>query len=132
MWDITFLIICFELAIGFASGLGLFGHMYFDQSQESSSTTTGFMSGNVSETGELIGSTKQGSVDYFSISASMLWSGIGLVINIVASVIFFLPHLVNVFMVPLVLAIPIQALIYMCYSWSLAQFLSGRSGGIIQ
>jgi hypothetical protein len=133
MWDITFLIICFELSMGFVSGLGLFGHIYFPQAQESANAPYGGMlSGNVSATGELIDSSKQPNVDSFSVGAAMLWSGVGLFLNIAGAVAYFLPHLINTFMLPMVLAVPIQALIYLCYSWSLAQFLSGRSGGYYQ
>jgi len=136
MWDITILIVCFELAIGFAGGLvdaGLFdNHMYYTQSQQSVTSGNGFMSGEISNTGELISSTQTSNVDYFSMGISMVWSAIGIITKTIYSVLFFLPHLRETFMFPLELAIPIQVLIYITYAWGIAQFLSGRSGGMLQ
>jgi len=133
MWGITVLIICFELAIGFTGAIGLFDHMHYTQSQKSvEDTAAGYMTGEVSETGELIDAAKANSVDYFTIQASLLFSAVGILTSTASAVVFFLPHLRETFMFPIELAIPIQALIYLCYAWGLAQFLSGRGAGYFQ
>lgn len=132
MWDITFLIICFELAMGLASGVGLFAQVYYMPIQQTAGSSGSFLAGNVSDTGELIDSSKARSGDDFTSGVSMIWSGVGLFLNIAGSVACFYPHLVKTFMFPSALAVIVQTLIYICYSWSIAQFLSGRYGLSIQ
>lgn len=130
-WDITLLIICFELALGFTSGIGLWGYTYYEPSQENVLDVVGYQSGNMNATTGLIDSMKQQNADYFSLG-TMLMTSIGILFNVLGAIVFFYPHLVNTFMFPMALAIPIQALIYLTYSWAIAQFLSGRSGSLIQ
>jgi hypothetical protein len=125
--QIAVLIICIELSISFFANIGLFTTVFYTPAQEQIGAGTGFMSGNINETSNLLGSQKTGTVDTFTAGIGMLIGSIGILINLLGSVVFFLPHLVSVFQFPLLLAIPVQVMIYIIYSVGILQFMSGRS-----
>lgn len=131
MWDLTVIIIAFELAIGFVAGIGLFEHTYYTPSQSNSKELNGYLHGTSNATNTLIESTKTTNSDYFSLG-TYLFGALNIFLNIVGAVVFFYPHLVNTFMVPMALAAPIQCLIYITYAWGIVQFMSGRSGSLMQ
>lgn len=126
--QIAVLIICLELSISFFANVGIFQQVYITPAQQQiGSAGTGFISGNINETSTLLGSQKTGTVDTFTAGIGMLFSAIGILINMLGSVMFFLPHLISVFKFPLILAVPVQAMIYIIYSIGILQFISGRS-----
>lgn len=131
MMDLTLIIVAFELAIGFVAGIGVFEHTYYEPSQENIRELNGYMHGNSNATSALIDSAKTTNADYFSI-ASALFGALNLFLKTVGAVVFFYPHLVDVFMMPELIAGPLQALIYVTYAWGIVQFMSGRSGGLMQ
>lgn len=130
MWEITVLIIVIELGIGIIDGMGLFDIMYYNQSgyiQQQGQATY-----NLTTTGTLVQSATPSGTDYFTMGAAWLFSSLMLVLNIVLAILFILPTLIIKFHIPPVVAIPIQAMIYICYVWGIAQWKSGRSGGLLQ
>jgi hypothetical protein len=134
-WDITILIIAFELAIGFVNGIGLFQTQFFNEAQVASgsnSSSLGFMTGSIDSTGNLVGAQQSGSMDYFTLAVGWLLSGFLLIVSIGQAVVIFLPQLITIFHCPTALAIVIQAMIYLSYVWGYAQWKSGRMGGTIQ
>ncbi len=132
MWEITVIIVCFELAIGLTASMSLFTQMYYTKAQQSVDSGAGFMTGSVGKTNDLVKSSQPQNVDYFSMGISGLYSAWGIISTTVGAVIYFYPHLITIFMVPMDLAIAIQALIYVNYVWGIGQFISGRSGGMMQ
>lgn len=89
---------------------------------------TFFIFGGVSASSTYLGDYSQNLVflDHFNTS------GINLLYQMGSCVVLFLPQLISTFHCPSQLAAVIQAMIYVCYAWSLLQFLTGRMGGVIQ
>ena len=130
-WDIAVLIICFNLAIGIVGSLGIFTHMYYTTAQQNVYEVDGYMQGNGNATEKLIESSKNTNADYFSLG-TMLFGAFNMFLNVLSSAIFILPQLINTFHMPLVIAVPIQTLIWIIDVWAIVQFMSGRSGTLIQ
>jgi len=129
-FDICLLVICLQLSLTFISSIGLFGdNLFYTAPQQ---TGNGFMTGSMSDTEKLVGAQSYTTIDYLTMSISMIVSSLGLIATLLGSVIIFIPQLILVFQVPLPLAIVIQALIYVMYGWAYLQFLSGRSGAMLQ
>lgn len=125
--QIAVLIICIELSVSFFANLGLFTTVFYTPAQEQVGAGTGFMSGSINDTSTLLGSQKTGTIDTFTAGIGMLFGSIGILINLLGGVVFFLPHLITIFQFPLILAVPVQVMIYIIYSIGILQFISGRS-----
>jgi hypothetical protein len=130
MWEITVLIIVIELGIGIIDGVGLFDTMYYNQSgyiqQQGQSTY------NITTTGNLLASSTPTSMDYYSMGVGLVLSGWNVLLSVLQAIVFILPTLINKFHIPIQLAVPLQAMIYLMYVWGIAQWRSGRSGGMLQ
>jgi len=130
MWEITVFIIALELGIGVIDGIGLFDVMYYNQSGYIQQGTTS--SYNMTTTGNLLSSSTPSGVDYYTMGVAMVVSGLMIFLSVCQAIIFILPTLILKFHVPIQLAVPIQAMIYLMYVWGIAQWKSGRSGGMLQ
>lgn len=127
-WDITVLVICFELAMQIIIGSALYtpNMNFYTNSQTSVMDVTGYSTGNPNATQKLLDGAKQTNSDYFSVGMGLITAG-NILVNILWSVFFFYTHLVGVFGFPPILAGGIQFLIYMTYTIGIIQFVSGRS-----
>jgi hypothetical protein len=130
-WDIAVLLICFNLAIGLVGSIGLFTHMYYEPVQQNVLEVNGYMQGNSNASQKLIDSAKTTNADYFSLG-TMLFGAFNIFINVLGSAVFILPTLVTTFGIPLALASVLQVLIWLINVWGIIQFMSGRSGSLMQ
>lgn len=131
-WDITVLVICFELALQVVVGAQLYapGTTFYEPSKESIIDVDGYTSGDMNATSNLIESGKARNSDMFSLTMGLV-TALNVFLRVISSVVWFVPHLRDTFGCPLVIAIPIQALIYLSYAIGLIQFWSGRSTNLM-
>jgi hypothetical protein len=128
-WDITVLIICFELALQLIIGCGLYAQNmnFYTPSQTPVMDVTGYSTGNSNNaTQKLFDGAKQSNSDYFSIGMGLVTAG-NLFVTILGSAAFVYWPLTTGFGVPPMLAAIIQFLIWTTYVIGLVQFMSGRS-----
>lgn len=127
-WDITVLILCFEISLQLIVGCSVYApNMHFyTPSQSSVLDVTGYSTGNSNATQKLLDGVKQSNSDYFSIGMGLITAG-NLLASILGSAVFFYPHLVGVFGVPVLLGVFLQFLIWTTYLIGFIQFISGRS-----
>jgi len=127
-WDITVLIICFELALQVIIGCNLYSpNMHFyTPSQQPVSDVLGYTTGSMNSTTKLLDATKTPNADYFSVGMGLISAG-NILIQILGSIVFFYPHLLSVFGIPPLIAVCIQCIIYLSYGIGIVQFASGRS-----
>ena len=125
-WDITVLVICFELALQIIVGCHLYSPNmgFYTPSEQSVMVVDGYTGGNATE--RLLYGAKQTNADYFSMGMGLITAG-NIIVNILFSILFFYPHLIEVFGFPIVLAAAVQSMIYLSYMIGLVQFASGRS-----
>jgi uncharacterized membrane protein len=130
MWEITVFVITLELGIGIIDGIGLFDTMMYNQTgyiQQQGATAY-----NITTTGNLITASTPTSMDYYTMGVGLVMAGWNVLVSVFIAVVCILPMLILKFHVPPVLAIPLQAMIYLMYVWGIAQWKSGRSGGMLQ
>jgi hypothetical protein len=129
-WDIAVLLICFNLAIGLVGSMGIFTHMYYTPVQQNVMDANDYMRGDINSTKDLINNQKQSNADYFSLGM-MIFGAWNLFISILLSALCVAPQLLA-FGMPLPLVLVIQSLIYLIDIWGIIQFMSGRSGSLMQ
>lgn len=135
-WQIAKVLILTQMCVGLVNGLFLTYDMgeasspiYFETINDSE---TQFKIGDIedltstSEDQEFVG------MNTFDLGVGMVMSGGMLVWNVITSMVTIFPVLVNVFHCPTILAVIIQAGIYMEVLYGVAQWRSGRSGHAIE
>ena len=118
MWTITKLIVFFSVAMGAVNGSGLFHNTdYFPAPQNQ---FTNYTMGEVNSLSAP--ATSPGIGDYFMTLVSFFISATLIIANIVVAVVAICPYLFWVFGLPVYLAAPIQAGIYIQYAIGWAQW----------
>lgn len=123
MWDITKFIIIAEITIGFIAGLNLFEVQTFHPIQGGvTDYTVGDLDAQISD-------RQSGSINYFDLAVALVFSGLNILLSIFKAVVVIFLVLVDDFHIPAQIAVVLQALIYLEYSWFIAQWIAGRPGG---
>jgi len=123
MWDITKWIIIAEITIGFISGLNLFDPVQYTPIQG------GVIDYDIGDIQDQISDRQSGSINYFDLAVAMVFSGLNILLNVFKAMCIVSLILIEDFHVAPQLAVALQTIVYLEYTWFIAQWLAGRPGG---
>ena len=126
MWEITKFIVIAQLAIHLMAGLNVFGVIQYTEIQGGA---TDYTSGTLEST---IDTQKQDVRTSFDSIVTLVFSGLNLIWTIIKAATAVYWMLVDTFHFNELLAGTIQAIMWVEYTWFIAQWLGGRSGRQIE